>query len=82
MIKLCSQTSNVEPVTTLFDTGAICSCISQQLFRKISDKVNMITKSLKVNTASGTLLGPIVITPLELNTDDQILCIILSYLQN
>ena len=32
----------------------------------------MIQKSLKVNTASGTTLGPIGITSLELNIDDQI----------
>ena len=31
----------------------------------------MIKKPLKVNTASGTTLGPIQIAPLELNTDDQ-----------
>ena len=38
---------------------------------KISDKVNMIKKPLKVNTASGGMLGPIGIAPLELNIDDQ-----------
>ena len=25
----------IEPITALFDTGATCSCISQQLFAKI-----------------------------------------------
>ena len=60
-----------EPVTALFDTGATCSWISQQIFIKISDKVNMIMKPLKVNTASRATLEPIGIDPLELNIDDQ-----------
>ena len=67
-IKLLS----IEPITALFDTVATYSCISQQLFIKISDKANMVTKSLKVNTASGVVLGSIGITHLELNIDDQI----------
>ena len=60
-----------EPITALFDTGATCSCISQQIFKKIADKINMIRKQLKVNTVSGATLGPIGIAPLELNIDDQ-----------
>ena len=39
---------------------------------KKSDKVSMIQKFLKVNTASGTVLGPIGIAHLELNIDDHI----------
>ena len=35
-------------------------------------KVNMIKKSLKINTASGTTLGLTGITPVELNIDNQI----------
>ena len=38
---------------------------------KISGKINMIKKHLKVNMASGATLGPIGIIPLELNIDDQ-----------
>ena len=60
-----------KPITALFNTGATCSWISQQIFRKICDKVNMMKKPLKVNTASGATLGPIGIAPLELNMDDQ-----------
>ena len=60
-----------EPITALFYTGATYSCISQQLFRKISGKTDMIKKPLKVNTASRTTLGPIGIAPLELNIDDK-----------
>ena len=45
--------------------------LSLQLFTNILDIAYMIKKSLKVNTASGTTLGPIRITPLKLNTDDQ-----------
>ena len=63
---------SIEPITALFYTGATCSCISQQLFMKISDKANMIKISLKVNTASGTTLGPIRIAPLEVNMKSQI----------
>ena len=56
-----------EPITALFDTGATYSCISQLIFKKIADKINMIRKSLKINTVSGAILGPIGITPLDLN---------------
>ena len=38
---------------------------------KISDKINMIRKPLKVNTASGATWGLIGIAPLELNIDEQ-----------
>ena len=49
----------------------MCRSTDQQIFRKISDKVNVIRKCLKVNTTSGATLGPIQIDPLELNIDDQ-----------
>ena len=39
--------------------------------QKFSDKVNMIKKPLKVDTASRATLGPIGITLLELNISDQ-----------
>ena len=42
---------NTEPITALFDTGATCSCLSQQVFMKISNKVKMMKKPLKLNTA-------------------------------
>ena len=73
---------SIEPITALFATGATFSCISQQLFIKISNKVNMLKKSLKVNIVSETTLGPIEINPLELIIDDHILCIILLFVQN
>ena len=38
---------------------------------KNSDKVTMIKKPLKVNTASGGTLGLIGIAPLKLNIDNQ-----------
>ena len=41
---------NTEPITALFDTGASCSCILQQVFKKIAYKINLIRNPLKVNT--------------------------------
>ena len=55
----------------MFDTEATCSCISKQVFEKILDKINLIRKPLKVNTASGATLGPIGITSLDLNIEEQ-----------
>ena len=49
--------------------GATCSCILQQVFKKIAGKINLIGKPLKVNTASGATLGPIRIAPLDLNIE-------------
>ena len=37
---------NCEPIIALFDTRVTCSCILYQLFTKISDKVNIIKKTL------------------------------------
>ena len=45
---------SIEPIIALYDTGATCSCISHQLFMKISYGVDMTQKSLKVNTSRGT----------------------------
>ena len=59
-----------DPIIALFDTGATCSCISYQLFTKISDKVNVITKTLWVNTASGTTPGPLGIAHLTMNIEE------------
>ena len=39
---------------------------------KISDIGDMTQKPLKINTASGTFLGPMGIAPLELNIDNHI----------
>ena len=36
IIKFCSQNLSAEPITVPFDTEATCSCILQQIFRKIS----------------------------------------------
>ena len=49
---------NTEPVSSLFDTGVTCSCISASLYDQISKKVAMIEKYLKVGQADGTRLGP------------------------
>ena len=49
---------NTEPVSVLFDTGAICSCILASLYDQISKKEAMIEKQLKVGQADGTSLGP------------------------
>ena len=51
--------------------GATSSCISQQILKKIADKINMIRILLKVNTVSGATLCPIGIVPLDLNVGDQ-----------
>ena len=58
-------------ITALCDTGATFSCISKQVFKKIVDKINLTRKTLKVNTTSGAILGPIGITPLDLNIEEQ-----------
>ena len=49
---------NSEPVSALFDIGAMCSCISTSLYDQIYEKVAMIKKHLKVGQAYGTSLGP------------------------
>ena len=49
---------NTEPVSALFDTGAMCSCISASLYDHISKKVPMTKKHLKVGQTDGTSLGP------------------------
>ena len=61
-----------EPITALFHTGATCSSLSQQICRMILDKINIIKKPLKVNTASGTTLEQIGITPLELKWNQNV----------
>ena len=43
----------------------------QQVFKKIADKINLMRKPLKVNTASGATLSPIQIAPLDLNLEEQ-----------
>ena len=60
-----------DPITALFDTGATCPCISKQVFKKSADKMNLIRKPLKVNTASRATLGPIRIATLGLNIEEQ-----------
>ena len=54
IIKLFS----IEPVSTLFDTGEMCSCVSVSLYDQISKNVAMIKKHLKVGQPDGTSLGP------------------------
>ena len=49
---------NTEPVSALFDTGAMCSCILVSLHDQISKKVVMTKKHLKVGQADETSLGP------------------------
>ena len=48
-LKLSNISVNVhecDPIIALSDTGDMCSCISYQLFMKISDKVDVIRKTL------------------------------------
>ena len=61
---------NCDPIIALFDTGATCSCISYQLFIKISDKANIVNKTFWVNTASGATLGPIGLPSLAMNIEE------------
>ena len=49
---------NTEPMSALFDTGAMCSCTSVSLYDQISKKVAMIKRHLKVGQEDGTSLGP------------------------
>ena len=43
----------------------------QQVFKEITNKINLIRKPVKVNTVSGATLGQIGIAPLDLNTEEQ-----------
>ena len=58
-------------MTPLFDTGATCSCILQQLFKKFSDNISLIRKPLKVNTASRATLGQNRKAQQDLNIEEQ-----------
>ena len=58
------------PIRALFDSGAMCSCISYKLFTKISDKIDIMWKTLRVNTASGTTSDPIGIVSLTMNIEE------------
>ena len=49
---------NTEPVSPIFDTGAMCSCMLASLYDQISKKVAMTKKHLRVGQADGTSLGP------------------------
>ena len=49
---------NTELVSALFDTGAMCSCISASLYDQISKKVAMTKKHLRVGQADVTSLHP------------------------
>ena len=49
---------NTEPVSALFDTGAICSCISASLYNQLSKKVVLTKKYLRLGQADGTSIGP------------------------
>ena len=46
------------------------SCISYQLFMKTSDKVDIIRKTLRVNTTSGTTLSTMDIDHLTMNIEE------------
>ena len=59
-----------DPIIALFNTGATCSCILYQLFMKISDKVDIIRKTQRVNTVTGTTLCPIGIAHLAMNIEE------------
>ena len=45
--------------------------MSKQVFWKIADKVDLIRKPLKVNTAGRATLGPVGIAPLDFNIEEQ-----------
>ena len=47
-----------EPVSALFDTGVMCSCISASLYDLISMKAALTKKHSKVGQTDGTSLGP------------------------
>ena len=49
---------NTEPVSALFNTTAMCSCISASLYNQISKKVAMTKMHLRVGQVDGTSLGP------------------------
>ena len=49
---------NTEPVSALFDTGVMCSCISVSLYDQIPKKVAMIEMHQRMGQADGTSLGP------------------------
>ena len=63
---------NCYQIIAPFDTGATCSYILYLLFMKISNKVNIIKKTLQVNTASGATLGAIGLEQLTMNTEEHI----------
>ena len=56
-----------DPIIALFHTGAICSYIVYQLVTKISDKVDIIKKTLWLNMANGATLTLIGIVQLTMN---------------
>ena len=69
-LRILNCLHNLDLIIALFDTGAMCSCISYQLFTKIADKVDIIRKTLRANTASGTTLGPIGIVHFIMNKEE------------
>ena len=58
------------PIIASFDSGTTCSCFSYQLFTKVSDKVDLMRKTLWENTARGTTLGLIGIVHLTMNNEE------------
>ena len=61
---------NTEPVSALFDTGAMCSCISASFYDQISMKVAMTKKHLRVGQADGTRLSPKYLVRLLIEIND------------
>ena len=59
-----------EPIIALFNFKAICYCISYHLFMKISNKVDIIRKTLLVHTGIGITLGLIGIVHLTMNIEE------------
>ena len=62
---------STEPVTALFDTGAMCSCMSFPLYHQISDKAQMVEMQLQVAQANGMGLHPIRIVMVKVEIQDK-----------
>ena len=62
---------STEPVASLFNTGATCSCISFSLYSQISDKAQMLEMQLWVGQTDGMSLCPKVIVKVILESNDK-----------
>ena len=51
LAKFIVKLFNTEPVSALFDTGPMCSCISSSLYDQISKKIAMTKMHLRAGQA-------------------------------